>query len=147
MTALAVGSSVTLTPSDGGTIAIATNGGFASIVITPTVGSVQTINLGPAPERRVLGPFSEGASVSITNNSCNSFDYGSTGGYDPGAVAITGGSATLSALSVTAPPTLTGQTTGTVVGAAGAAAALPAAPLGYLTLSINGSNVRVPYYN
>ncbi len=37
--------------------------------------------------------------------------------------------------------------TGTTVGAAGAAAALPALPLGYLLVNVNGSQVKVPYYN
>jgi hypothetical protein len=42
---------------------------------------------------------------------------------------------------------LASQITGTTVGAAGAAAALPATPLGYLTMTLNGATVRVPYYN
>lgn len=42
---------------------------------------------------------------------------------------------------------LSGQTVGTTVGAAGGASALPAAPLGYLTTSINGSACKIPYYN
>jgi hypothetical protein len=42
---------------------------------------------------------------------------------------------------------LAGQTTGTTVGASGAASALPANPLGYLSAVLNGATVRVPYYN
>ena len=38
----------------------------------------------------------------------------------------------------------TGSTT---VGAAGGAAALPATPLGYFTMQVNGIDVKVPYYN
>jgi hypothetical protein len=42
----------------------------------------------------------------------------------------------------------TGQTVGTAIGAAGGAAALPATPLGYITISLNAlGNVRIPYYN
>jgi hypothetical protein len=42
----------------------------------------------------------------------------------------------------------TGQTVGTTVGAAGGASALPATPLGYLSISLNGlGTVKIPYYN
>lgn len=37
--------------------------------------------------------------------------------------------------------------TSTTVGATGAAGALPAAPLGYLTWNLGGTNVKVPYYS
>jgi hypothetical protein len=37
--------------------------------------------------------------------------------------------------------------TSTTVGAAGGASALPATPLGYFQWNLNGSTVRVPYYN
>ncbi len=37
--------------------------------------------------------------------------------------------------------------TSTSVGATGAAAALPANPLGYWTLSMNGALVKIPYYS
>jgi hypothetical protein len=39
-----------------------------------------------------------------------------------------------------------GVTTATTVGAAGGAAALPATPVGYLTVNIGGTNYKVPYY-
>ena len=42
---------------------------------------------------------------------------------------------------------LVGLTTASTVGAAGGASALPATPLGYLILQINGVNVKMPYYN
>lgn len=42
---------------------------------------------------------------------------------------------------------LTNQTTASTVGAAGGASALPATPLGYWQVSLNGSNVKIPYYN
>lgn len=41
---------------------------------------------------------------------------------------------------------LTGATTGTTAPAAGGAGALPATPLGYVTVSINGTNRQIPYY-
>jgi hypothetical protein len=37
--------------------------------------------------------------------------------------------------------------TATTVGAAGGASALPATPLGYMTISLDGTNVKIPYYN
>lgn len=46
----------------------------------------------------------------------------------------------------TAVMSMTGQTTGTTVGAAGAASALPATPTGYLTVALNGTQVKFPYY-
>jgi hypothetical protein len=39
------------------------------------------------------------------------------------------------------------MTTASTVGAAGAATALPAQPLGYLAININATNVKIPYYN
>lgn len=41
----------------------------------------------------------------------------------------------------------TAPTTGTTVGAAGGASALPATPVGYMTVDINGTNRKIPYYN
>ena len=40
-----------------------------------------------------------------------------------------------------------GATTAATVGAAGAATALPANPLGYLIVNLAGTNVKIPYYN
>lgn len=37
--------------------------------------------------------------------------------------------------------------TGTTIGAAGGASVLPATPLGYLNVTINGTSVKIPYYN
>lgn len=85
MTALAIGSSVTATVRDDATVAVATNGGLGSITITPNGGVVTTTNFGPEPTRRVLGPFPEGASVTISNGSCNSLDYEASSAFDPTA--------------------------------------------------------------
>lgn len=65
---------------------------------------------------------------------------GSNGGNP--TIGVSGGS-----LDLGAPIVLTGQTVGTTVGAAGAGAALPATPLGYITTSINGTACKIPYYN
>lgn len=37
--------------------------------------------------------------------------------------------------------------TQTSIGAAGGATALPATPLGYITVTVNGASVKIPYYN
>jgi hypothetical protein len=84
MTTLAIGSSITVAVRDGGTVAIATNGGFGTVSATPVGGAAVSASFGPEPARRVFGPFSEGASVTVTNNSCNAFDYdlqGAMGDY------------------------------------------------------------------
>lgn len=83
MTTLAVGASVTVAVRDGGTVTIATNGGLASAVVTPTGGSASTASLGPLSERRILGPYSEGATLLITNTNCASFDYDAESAVDP----------------------------------------------------------------
>lgn len=54
---------------------------------------------------------------------------------DSGASATTGSNLQL------------GNGTGTVVGAAGGASALPATPLGYLTAFIGATEIRIPYYS
>ena len=40
-----------------------------------------------------------------------------------------------------------GFTTASTVGVAGGASALPATPLGYIVIQINGTSVKLPYYN
>jgi hypothetical protein len=40
-----------------------------------------------------------------------------------------------------------GGTTATTVGAAGAASALPATPLGYIIVNVAGTSAKIPYYN
>lgn len=67
MTALAAGSSASVTLGDGGTIAIASNFGFWSVTGTQTAGAAISQSYGPRPVRTVLGPFAEGASITITS--------------------------------------------------------------------------------
>ena len=69
MTSLATGSSVGLTLRDTGIVNVATNGGVASVTVTPTGGAAQLTNIGPMSERRSFGPYSEGAQVTIANQS------------------------------------------------------------------------------
>lgn len=66
---------------------------------------------------------------------------GATSSGNP-RIQASGGSLDISSTVV-----FTNQTTGTTVGAAGGASGLPATPLGYITTSINGTSVKIPYYN
>ena len=75
MTTLAIGSSVTLSVGDGGSFNLSTGGGLALVTVTPTVGTVSVVNLGPLAERRKFGIFTEGAQVTVANLSCAGFDY------------------------------------------------------------------------
>ena len=63
-----------------------------------------------------------------------------SGGYNYGEMLLLGSGTQSNDLRVR-------PLTQTSVGAAGGAASLPATPLGYFYWSLNGSNVRVPYYN
>lgn len=79
MTTLTSGSTVTFTLGDGGFVALTSNGGLASIAITQTTGEVQIISIGPLPDRRKLGPFTEGASIVLTSQTAT-LDYDYFGG-------------------------------------------------------------------
>ena len=68
MTTLAAGSSVTVVLRDTGQCTVTTSGGFADVA--ETVGGTTTNHaFGPRPKRRVFGPYSEGATIVITNAS------------------------------------------------------------------------------
>lgn len=100
MTALAIGASASVTLGDGGSVVVATNGGFANITYTPTGGATVAVSIGPHPVRRVFGPFTEGAAVALANVSAGEFDYGASGG---GSAAITTIAASGAALTITPP--------------------------------------------
>jgi hypothetical protein len=80
MTALAVGSSATVSLRDAGQVTVSTNGGFASVTVTPTAGSAQTVSIGPGPARHTFGPYKEGATVVMVNSSVGEMDYDRPGG-------------------------------------------------------------------
>ena len=69
---------MTLSVGDGGYVSVATNGGMASVTVTPTGGSASTVNLGPLPVRQRFGPYSEGASI-VLGNSTAVLDYDAGG--------------------------------------------------------------------
>lgn len=60
--------------------------------------------------------------------------------------ALTGASATVTGTVSAGNVALTAATVGSTVGAAGAASALPANPTGYISISINGTLRKLPYY-
>lgn len=98
MTALVAGTSVSLIVRDDATAVISTNGGLASVTVTPVVGLPVTTTIGPDATRRVFGPFSEGASVLVSNINCNSLDYEASSKLDPGntlTITLAGVSAVL----------------------------------------------------
>lgn len=91
MTALAIGSTVSATVKDGGTLAIASNGGLGVITVTEGANTAVTANFGPDATRQILGPFPEGALVSLLNTSCNALDYEFRSFYDPtAAISVPG---------------------------------------------------------
>lgn len=68
---------------------------------------------------------------------------GGTGTIGQGTLEIIGGTTKLTTTNVN----LQSVATATTVGAAGGASALPATPLGYITIQIAGTNRKIPYYN
>jgi hypothetical protein len=80
MTALAIGSSATVNLPDAGTLSVSTNGGFCSVVATPSGGAAQTFSFGPGPMRRTFGGFTEGGTVAISNSSAVLLEYDIVGG-------------------------------------------------------------------
>jgi hypothetical protein len=80
MTALAIGSSATVSLRDAGQVTVSTNGGLASVTVTPTAGVAQTVSIGPGPTRRTFGPYTEGATVVISNQTVGALDYDRPGG-------------------------------------------------------------------
>lgn len=123
---------------------LSTQGAIADI-------SGQILSKGVAP--LYLGTTSAGGMVAITNTAGSVNQMTLTGAATGGRVTISSqGSDTNTGITLaqkgTAVMQFTGQTVGTAVGAAGGATALPATPLGYITVSVNAlGNVRIPYYN
>ena len=68
------------------------------------------------------------------------FDLRHLSGSDYGEMVLSGGGGATGTLKVR-------PLSGTAVGAAGGASALPASPAGYLTWDWNGATIRIPYYN
>jgi hypothetical protein len=101
MATLASGSSITLTLGLDGYADVATSAGFGRITATPLGESAQTINFGPTPYRARLGPYSEGASVTLENFSVATmtYDYPTAGSGSGGYLGSVASEAAMVALS------------------------------------------------
>lgn len=75
MTLLAVGSTVSVVLANDGYVRVASNGGLFLVTLTPRVGASSSGLFGPSPVRQTFGPFAEGATVTITNQSASFLDY------------------------------------------------------------------------
>ena len=106
MTALTAGTSKTFTLRDTGSVTISTSGGIASVLATPTGGTAQTTILGPTPSRLVVGPFAEGATVVVTNQSATlDYDqpYGSLVTLNDAGTALVSGDGDITPMSKARP--------------------------------------------
>jgi hypothetical protein len=82
-TNVAAGSTDEFTLDDQGTVTIATNGGFWSVTVTPIIGGATTGIYGPGSVHQQFGPFAVGATVSITNQTCDTLLAVSTAAAEP----------------------------------------------------------------
>lgn len=109
--------------------AVRNNANGADVYVLQHIGSSDEIRLGSA-------------SGSTTNSvSCNT---------NATFTVRCGGSAkftlTSAVCTIASPLALTGQTVGTTVGLGGAGSAPPATPEGYISVPINGTTYKIPYY-
>lgn len=100
-----------------------------------TISSTGRVGIGVTPDSTVClaldstgVKFNDGSLLTSANN-FGSENLTTTGIITSGDIAISSG------------------ITSTTVGVAGGASALPATPLGYISISINGSVKKIPYYN
>src|SRR6185503_13037464 len=75
MSTIAQGSSQTFTISPGSYVSFASNGGFFLTVETPVGGSAVTKLRGPDPTRKIFGPYVQGATVVVTNQTVDNLSY------------------------------------------------------------------------
>jgi hypothetical protein len=104
MTTIAAGASATITVASGGQVAISSNGGLWTTLETPTIGPARASNHGPTAHTRIYGPYVGGATLVITNQSVNTFNY----------VDYEVGSTTLGTIAVGASTTFTLTPQGTL---------------------------------
>jgi hypothetical protein len=108
-----------------------TNGASGTVLRKDSTGLVEFATLNSVLQS---GPVNLGSQTLTT-----------TGAVSTGAVTST--SLTVSGTTTTGNLSLTAATTSTVVGAAGAASALPATPAGYIQIPINGTQYKIPFYS
>lgn len=75
--------------------------------------------------------------INMNPNGVNAASFGGGAGGGNAIIGVTANNSSVGFRTVT-------QTT---IGAAGGAAALPGTPLGYMTCTVNGAGVKIPYYN
>ncbi len=75
MSTIAQGSSQTFTISPGSYVSLGSNGGFFQTVETPLGGTAKTIVMGPTPQRRTFGPYVQGATLVVTNQTVDTLVY------------------------------------------------------------------------
>jgi hypothetical protein len=155
-------------PSSGTTPTVTVTGNNANVgVLTVTSGfNLAAATPGFAVRSTAVGGF---ATISICGGSNTSgtddfalFQNGSTDtatiiNRSGQSIFFTVGSTTVLQLDAAAAQVTLGSTgtnnirinntTESTVGGAGGADALPATPLGYLTVNVNGATVKIPYYN
>lgn len=126
------------------------SGGFAILSICGNNGTVGTNDLS------IFQNGSTGDASVLNRNSGSDLILDTTGSNAPviiksngTTVATFSGSASHVSIGVggSADSIRFNTLTQTSVGAAGGATALPATPLGYMTVSVNGASVKIPYYN
>lgn len=93
----------------------------------------------------IIAPVYRTTGGTITNQLANS--TGATVTQIASGIASSGNLRASTAAAGIAGTTTIGSTTATTVGAAGAASALPTAPLGYMVGYVGTTQVKVPYYN
>jgi len=104
---------------------------------SPTGNLLQVVN---AANNAVLAAID--ASGAITSSTIITGDGTATGIFQAPAFRATGAAPTSSAGQVAY-----GGVVSTTVGAAGGASALPATPLGYVSINVAGTTAKIPYYS
>lgn len=126
---------------------------YFEVISTDTNAGFQYYTQGTGSHQLRTGGGRDGALQFQVTDTVGSVNYCSVTGNTTGNHVTygAGGSDTNIPVRVTNKGTaimqLYGQTVGTTVGAAGGASALPANPRGYITLDINGTGCKIPYYN
>jgi hypothetical protein len=125
-----------------------------SIIVNTVYTSVDTTNFDADLKNQIVEAV-EAGTLAVYGLTASQFKASIE---NTGEAAVTGLVADLAAKAPVASPTFTGtvtipgtvalssSTVGTTAPAAGGAGALPATPLGYVTVNINGTNHQIAYY-
>lgn len=105
MSTVAIGSPASITLGDSGSVSIASNGGLFTVAVAPSVGAAQTFNYGPLSTHCTIGGYAIGATVVITNVSCNTLTYVQSGGGGAGGTSTIAGATDYSTATLPAQAT------------------------------------------